>query len=597
MVVHGIRTRIKNAILGLMNQQELNHLAENFVADMAIIRTKDKNHGDYACNVAMLLAKSQGKSPQQIAHLIVNAVRDDIWFAHVVVAGPGFINLTLSEQALATIVPAIQKQGADFGRTCMPIPKKVLIEFVSANPTGGLHLGHARGAFVGDALARLMHAAGYHVVKEYYVNDTGVQVHTLARTIHKRYRELFGESITIEQGEYPAESVKDIARALKNMHGDKWLAQPESVWLEPLTQFGVDYNLALIRRSLAQASIEMDTWFFEHELHQSGALSNLIKDYDARNMLYDATEAEGTSDKTRRESSKAAKFSHLQEGGRFLKTAQFGDEEDRIIQRRDGRFVYLTADLAYHHQKFNRGFDVLIDVFGADHAGHIGRIKAGMMALGHDVNQLKFVTVQMMRLVKNGRELKFSKRAGEVIGLDDLIEEVGPDVARFVFLMRSAATQFDLDIDQVTKNSVDNPVFYVQYGHARMASILAKALTDHGYGAATWNFDETMQGALYLPEERDLLLKASELADVVSEAAIALEPHRLVYYCQDLIKTFHSYFTKYRHNERIISDDARKTKARLSLVLVLKQTIYNALSFIGLTAPEYMEFDHNREET
>jgi arginyl-tRNA synthetase len=251
--------------------------------------------------------------------------------------------------------------------------------------------------------------------------------------------------------------------------------------------------------------------------------------------------------------------------------------------------VYLTADLAYHHDKFARGFDVMVDVFGADHAGHIGRIKAGMAALGHDLKKLNFVVVQMMRLIKDGQEIKFSKRTGQVVGLDDLIELVGKDVARFVFLMRSSNAQFDLDLDQVASKSSDNPVFYVQYGHARIATILAKAEREYGIKIDARGFDRNQQAMLTLPEERELVLCISELEDIVREAADALEPHRVIFYCQELVKTFHSYFTKYRHTEKIISDNEFKTKSRLSMIFAIKLTIFNALSFLGISAPEYME--------
>lgn len=589
MIKEKIKEHIERAIRVLRDQGDLTHLDQNVVSQIATTRTKDKSHGDFATNIALLLAKSAGKPPVVIAERLKEILsHEHKLFRTIEIAGPGFINFFLTDDATGSIILDIAARGANYGRTIETSPKRALVEFVSANPTGGLHLGHARGAFAGDALARLLDAAGFDVTKEFYVNDTGNQVHTLARTIHKRYRELFGEQVVIEAGEYPGAYVKDIAQALKDLHGDRFLNTPESEWLEPLMEFGVNYNLSVIRRSLDTAGVEIDNWYYEHDLHYSGALDEVVKAYDARNMLYEADVARGDGEKTRREASKAAKFAHLQEGGLFIKTTQFGDSEDRIIKRRDGRFVYLTADLAYHHRKYLRGYDIIIDVFGGDHAGHIGRIKAGMAALGHDVNKLKFVVVQMMRLIKGGHEVKFSKRAGEVVGLDDLINEVGKDVARFVFLMRSNSTQFDLDLDVVTKNTHDNPVFYVQYGHARMATILAKAQAEHSLvvtPATLKNYGH----ALTLPEERELLIKASELAEVVREAALALEPHRVIYFCQDLVKSFHSYFTKYRHTERVISDDADKTMARLCLVLVLKVTINNALSFLGVSAPERME--------
>lgn len=589
MIKEEIRQRLVHAINALAKDNALPNISSSLVSSSSIARAKDKNHGDFASNIALILSKSAKIKPHDIAAMIKDSLEADSFFTKIDIAGPGFINFTLASSALATIIPEIATKGEHYGRFMPSIKKRALIEFVSANPTGGLHLGHARGAFVGDALARLLEAAGFDVVREYYVNDTGNQVETLARTIHKRYQELFGATITIEKGEYPGEYVKDIAQALKNLHGDRFFNKPESDWLDFLIRFGVDYNLALIRRSLATAGIHIDNWYYEHSLHESGKLKALLKKYDERNMLYEADAALGMEAKVRREESKASLFSHMQEGGTFLKTSQFGDDEDRIIRRRDGRFVYLTADLAYHDDKFARGFDLLVNVFGGDHAGHVGRIKAGMAALGHDINKLHFVIVQIMRLIKHGKEVRFSKRAGEVFGLDDLIHEIGADVARFVFLMRSTNAQFDLNLDEVTKQSNDNPIFYVQYGHARMATILSKALKDYGLSVQAKSFSEQDQAKLSLFEEKDLILRMAEFPDVVLEAAHSLEPHRLIFYCQELIKTFHSYFTKYRHSEKIISDDKEKTKARLAMVYAMKLTIFNALSFLGLSAPDHME--------
>ena len=588
MIKKAIATEITKAVTELINDKKLDAKAIEYVANMTVERPKNPAHGDFSVNIAMLLAKSAQVPPRELAAILVARLGSSI-FQKVEVAGPGFINLTLKDDFLCTLIPAIAAEGERYGTTTLSPAPTALVEFVSANPTGGLHLGHARGAFAGDALARMLTAAGYKVTKEFYVNNAGNQVEVLARTIHKRYREIFGEKVEISPGEYPGAYVIDIAQALKERDQDKWLHQPESAWLVPLTEFGVDYNLAMIKRTLSKLGIEMDSWFLEHTLHESSALSDLLEVYEKREMLYEAREAIGTADKIRRDDSKAAKYAHQQEGGWFLKTTQFGDEEDRIIRRKDGRFVYLTADLAYHHQKFLRGFDIIVDVFGGDHAGHIGRIKAGMEALGLDISKLRFAVVQMMRLLRDGQEVKFSKRAGEVVGIDDLTDEVGPDVARFVFLMRSLNSQFDLDLSAITKQSQDNPVFYVQYGHARMATILRKARTEKNITIDPSLFDEKNMATLSLPEERELLLKISELSEVVREAALGLEPHRLIYFSQDLVKSFHSYFTKYRHSEKIISDDPVKSSARLALVFAVKLTIFNALNFLGITAPEYME--------
>lgn len=591
MIKDQIKKCLTQSINDLINQGKLDDRALAALDNESTTRSKNPQFGDFATNLAMLMAASQKKAPREIAEMIVDQLKSSSsLFENIEVAGPGFINLKLNDQSLSTIIPEIARAGKNYGKTVQSNPKSVLIEFVSANPTGGLHLGHARGAFVGDALARLFAAAGFKVTREFYVNDVGNQVETLARTIHKRYRELFGEQVLIEKNEYPGAYVIEIAEALKNKDGDQWLRKSEQEWLKPLAQFGVNYNLAKIQRSLSNVEIDIESWFKEHQLHEDKSLDEILELYHDRNMLYEAEEALGTKDKVRRETSKAAQFSHLQEGGWFLKTSLFGDEEDRIIRRKDGRFVYLTADLAYHHQKYHRGFDILVNVFGGDHSGHIGRIKAGMEALGHDPKKLHFAIVQMVRLLREGKEVRFSKRAGEVIGLDDLIEDVGKDVARFVFLMRSPNSQFDLDLDTLTKESQDNPVFYVQYGHARMATILKKAEIELGLKIDAGLFGPREQSTLVLPEERELILKMTELSSVVTEAALALEPHRVIYYCQDLIKSFHSYFTKYRQNEKIISDDAVKTSARLALVFALKETIFNALSFLGLKAPDHMQF-------
>ncbi|MCA9507785.1 MAG: arginine--tRNA ligase [Myxococcales bacterium] len=584
-----IAKEFKKALEKLIVQKQLDsEQMLSLLPKMIVERPKNPAHGDFSCNIAMVLAKIAQCSPRELAATLSSFLKDSI-FSKIEIAGPGFINLTLKENIMSFVVSEVTRQGKDYGTTKLDPSPKALVEFVSANPTGGLHLGHARGAFAGDALARMLSAAGYQVTKEYYVNDAGNQVEILGRTIHKRYRELFGESIEIESGEYPGSYVIDIAKALKERDGNKWLKLSEEQWLQPLVKFGVDYNLEVIKSTLAKLDIHMNSWFFEHTLHQGSALDDLIDSYDRRNMIYEANQAHGTSEKIRRDESKAAKYSHLQEGGWFLKTSLFGDEEDRIIKRKDGRFVYLTADLAYHHQKFVRGYDLIVDVFGGDHAGHIGRIKAGMEAMGHDISRLRFAIVQMVRLLKDGREVRFSKRAGEIVGIDDLLDSVGADVARFVFLMRALNSQFDLDLDVVTRQSQDNPVFYVQYGHARMATILKKAHEEKGISFDASLFDQQAMKHLSLSEERELLLKISELAHVVHDAALALEPHRLIYFCQDLVKSFHSYFTKYRHSEKIISDDPDKTFARLSLVSVVKQTIANALQFAGISAPEYME--------
>ncbi len=551
--------------------------------------TKNPDHGDYSSNVAMVLSKLAKQSPKQLATNIVHHLQDPTGaIRKAEVAGPGFINLTMTDAALHEIIPAILKAQAQFGRHPAN-GQSVLVEFVSANPTGPLHVGHARCAFMGDAAARLLSAAGYKVTREFYVNDVGNQVKTLARTIYARYQELHGEAIQLAANAYPGAYVIDIARVLQKEDGNKWMHQPESVWLPRCLALGIAENLKNIREVLGQAGITFDNWYFEHSLHDEKKVSKIIEDYRAKGMLYEATKAENSFDKVRREDSKSAQYSHQQLGGTFLKTAQYGDEEDRILLKSDGEPVYLLADLAYHQEKYARGFDLLIDVFGADHAGHVPRIKAGMQALGLDDTKLHILSVQIVHLLKEGKEVRFSKRAGDIYLLEDLLAEVGVDVARFIFLMRSAHTQFDFDLDLALKQSNDNPVFYVQYGHARMATLLKRALEANQPFMGAEKLHEIDLQKLCLPEERRMLMKMDLFPEVVMLAAKNLEPHRVIYFAQELISEFHSYFSKYRHSERIISDDKALTQSRLALVAALKQTLYNALMLLNISAPEHMQ--------
>jgi arginyl-tRNA synthetase len=335
------------------------------------------------------------------------------------------------------------------------------------------------------------------------------------------------------------------------------------------------------------AGVKCDHVFLERTLYQRDLVTSVLSDFKTRDMLYDAEQSEGDEEKVRREESKASKYAHQQLGGTFLKTKQFGDEEDRIVLRKSGEPVYLLADLAYHQDKYARGFDWMIDVFGADHANHTLRLRAGMSALGLDPKKLDFVVVQIVHLLRDGQEIRFSKRSGEIYLLEDLIEEMGSDVVRFIFLMRAGNTQFDFDLDLALKASNDNPVFYVQYGHARMATLLKRAAE----AGKTLDAAEGLRhlDRLILPEERNMLKIMGSFPDVVLAAAKGLEPHRILYFCQELIGEFHGYFTKYRQSERIISDDADLTQSRLALVAALKQTLYNALSLLGISAPEYMQ--------
>jgi arginyl-tRNA synthetase len=559
------------------------------VPSFSVDAPKNPEHGDYAVNVAMILAKPEKKKPRDIAQALVdNLVDDESAIASVEIAGPGFLNFRLSDRVLQRAARHVLLAGQEWGRSPSS-GKKVLVEFVSANPTGPLHLGHARGAYVGDAVARLLEAAGHEVTREFYVNDFGKQVETLGRSVHARYRQLFGQEVTLEQGEYPADYVIDIAKTLKQEDGDKWLEAPPEAWMPRCVDVGIRENLKNIRRTLESLDIRFDVWGSEKGLHEAGRVRAVVDEYVACGKTYEAERARGTEDKVRHAGSKAAQFSVQQKGGTFLVTSEYGDEEDRVILRPDGTPVYLTADLAYHKEKFDRGFDRMIDVWGADHAGHVARIRGGMQALGMDDKKLDFLLVQIVRLMRGGEEVRISKRSGELYELEELAAEVGKDSVRFIFLMRSPNAQFDFDLELAQQQSSQNPVFYVQYGHARMVNVMKKAEEKGTSFVGEAAVTDAQLATLVLDEERAMLKKIAAFPEVVQGAAEVLEPHRVLYYCQDLIADFHGYFTKYRHSERIVSDDKDKTQGRLALVAALRRTLKNALGILGIEAPEYMQ--------
>ncbi|MDP1828483.1 MAG: arginine--tRNA ligase [Archangium sp.] len=561
---------------------------------------KNLEHGDWSCNVAMVMSKAAGKKPGDLADLIVKGLVDrKSIIVSVEKAGPGFLNFRLKDSVFQAVAREVLKAGKAFGRTApKSTGKKVLVEFVSANPTGPVHIGHARGAFMGDAVARLLDAAGHDVTREFYINDAGNQVETLGRTVFKRYQQLFGATVELAEGEYPAEYVIDIAKTWKAEVGDSYLQKPQTEWLPAAMAVGIRENMKAIRATLAMANISHDTFFSEASLHAAGKVKSIVDVYRARGVTYEATEGKRREkgEKVRSEDSNAAKFADRQLGGTFLMTATYQenekyvlkDEEDRIILRADGTPVYLTADLAYHKEKFDRGYDLMVDVFGADHAGHVPRIQSGMTLLGFEQKKLQFVLVQMMRIVRGSEEVKVSKRKGTLFELADLIDEAGPDVCRFIFLMKTANAQFDFDLDAVKQQSKENPVFYFQMGHARCASVLKKAAEKGVPFVGAEALTEQQLSRLVLPEEKAMLKKMSQLADVVATSAEKLEPHHVLYFCQELIADFHSYFTKFR-SDPIISDDADKTQGRLAMVAALKHTLASAFGILGIAAPEHME--------
>lgn len=595
---HHVRAVIDETLNSLKAQ---GFISFETIPNYSVDAPKNLEHGDWACNVCMVMSKAVGKKPVELADAIIAHLVDrNSIIVSVEKAGPGFLNIRLKDFVFQRVAREVLNLGTQFGRKApKSTGKKVMVEFVSANPTGPVHIGHARGAFMGDAISRLLDAAGHDVTREFYINDYGKQVETLGRTVHKRYRELFGEQISLVEGEYPAEYVIEIAKTWKAEVGDAYLNKPESEFLPAAIAVGIRENMKAIRSTLAKANITHDVFFSEKSLHESGAVTSIVDVYKSRGVTYEATEGKrkDNKEKVRDAESKAAKYADKQLGGTFLMTATWQDEkgkmplkdeEDRIILRADGTPVYLTADLAYHKAKYDRGYELMVDVFGADHAGHVPRIQSGMHLLGFDTKKLEFALVQIVRITRGGEEVKVSKRKGTLFELADLIDEAGADVCRFIFLMKTRDAQFDFDLDDVKKQSKDNPVFYFQMGHARCAQVLKKAEEKNVPFVGIDKVTDAQLARLALPEEKMMLKKISQLPDVVASAADRLEPHHVLYYCQELIGDFHAYYTQYR-SDPIISDDVDKTQGRLAMVAALKQTLKSAFLILGVDAPEYME--------
>ncbi len=557
----------------------------------AVDAPRDPRHGDFAVNAAMVLAKAAGKPPRELAQAIVEAVRaadvrGDV--AGLEIAGPGFINVRLAPGVWLRALGEVEVEGAEFGRSTVGQGKKVIVEYVSANPTGPMHVGHGRGAVVGDGVARLLAWSGHEVTREYYVNDYGAQVQTLARSVHLRYQELQGRAVTMPPKSYPGEYVVDIARDLLAECGDVYLDASEREWLDLFRDRAVAHVLQLIRGDLAALNIEFDRWSSEKALYQSGEVDRFLRHLEERDLVYvgklpppkskkgqpppaPQTDEEGVS---------------VAEDLTLFRSSQYGDEVDRPVKKSDGTPTYFCADIAYHWEKRQRA-DALVDVLGADHAGYVPRLHAALEALGASRHDLHVVLIQMVNLTRGGEAVKMSKRAGTVVSLREVVEEVGRDATRFSFLTRRSDAQLDFDLELAKKQSLDNPVFYVQYGHARIASILAKA---REAGLPEPSFDLAAVGRLTSPEEQDLIRRVVAFPDLLAGAALAYEPHRVAFYLQETIAAFHSYYTQGKKTgERVIGNDPTTTAGRLYLCKALQQVLANGLAVLGVAAPERME--------
>jgi arginyl-tRNA synthetase len=568
-------------------------------APFTVEAPRDPAHGDFAVNAAMVLARGAGRAPRELAQAIVEAVRAEDRegeIASLEVAGPGFVNVRLAPEPWLRALGRAVAEGAGWGRTRVGAGKRVNVEYVSANPTGPMHVGHGRNAVVGDGVQSLLRWAGFEVVREYYVNDFGAQVLTLARSVHLRYQELAGRTVTLPPRSYPGEYVKEIAAAIRAEAGDRWLDAPEAEWLDLFRERAVAHVLGLIRQDLASIRVEYDRWSSEKALYESGTVDRFLRELERKGLVYVGKLPPPRSKKGQPPPPKAPADGDAhdvdEEGIRasddltLFASSRFGDEVDRPVKKSDGTPTYFCADIAYHWDKRQRA-DSLVDVLGADHGGYVARLGAALEALGASRHDLHVVLIQMVNLLRGGQSVKMSKRAGTLVSLREVVEEVGPDATRFLFLTRRSDAPLDFDLELAKRRTLDNPVFYVQYGHARLAAIFAKA---REAGVPEPGFDLETVRALELPEERDLVRRIASFPDLLAGAALAYEPHRVAYWLQETIAAFHSYYTGgKRSGERVIGPDPRKTAARLFLCRALKQVLANGLAVLGVSAPERMD--------
>ncbi len=543
---------------------------------VAVEPPRDPAHGDLATNAAMVLAKRAGTNPRALAEAIAPklAARDEVASADI--AGPGFINVRLVRGVWEEELRTILADGGDYGRSAMGAGQKVNVEYVSANPTGPMHMGHCRGAVVGDALASLLEYAGHEVVREYYVNDAGGQVDVLARSVHLRYREALGEAIgEIPEGLYPGDYLVPVGQALAAEFGDRYVGAPESEWLALFRKRAVASMLERIREDLALLGITHEIFSSEAELQAAGKPEAAEKWLRERGLVYD-----GMLEAPKGETPEDWEPVELP----LFRATQFGDDQDRPIRKSDGSWTYFGADLAYHYQKAQEA-DQLIDIWGADHAGTVKRIKAAVAALTEGKTPFDVKLVQMVRLLRAGEPVKMSKRAGNFVTLADVVNEVGKDVVRFTMLTRKADAQMDFDFAKVVEASKDNPVFYVQYAHARIRSLQRKA------AAEVANMPERADLSLLDADELALVQLAAQFPRVVEGAATAHEPHRIAFYLGDLAAAFHALWNKGNDDPEkrfLLAQNPDLTRARLELAQAIGQIIRNGLALMGVEAVEEM---------
>ena len=555
-----MKTQIRELVLKAAKAAfENGSLPESTIPDMDIEAPKHEGQGDFSTNFAMVSAGIQKMAPHKIAQAIVAAIDPVEYIEKVEIAGPGFINFFLASSAWHPVVDQVLEQDADYGRSQVGKGEKVQVEFVSANPTGPLHVGHGRGAAVGDATGNILSFAGFDVQKEYYINDSGRQIRTLGTSVWLRLQEMKGKEITFPDDCYQGTYIKDLAALLLEKEGDALVEKEDAEGIQICARFAAGLILDGIRDDLKAFGVEFDNWFSEQSLYDSNRVQDAIAHFKDKGQIYE------------------------KDGALWFNTEAYGDEKDRVVVRNNGLTTYFASDIAYHKEKYERGFDRVIDVWGADHHGYINRIKASVEATGHDRDQFQVILVQLVNLLRGGKPVQMSTRAGEFVTLKDIVDEVGKDAARFMFLSRSYDSGLDFDLELAKQKSADNPVYYVQYVHARITGILIKAkeagLIDEIDFAKGLDLDQLVQ-----PEEIKLIKRIAEFQEQVEKSAQHLHPHVIFTYLMSLASTFHGYYNKHK----VVTEDVPLSRARLSLVLAVKKVIRNGLALLGVQAPERM---------
>jgi arginyl-tRNA synthetase len=552
-----MKTVIKQIIHDALEKaQQAGELELSSFPEIVVEKPKDEKMGDFSTNIGMTLAKSERKNPKMIAESVARHLKSGD-LSKVEVAGPGFINIKMSQEFFLKRLRNAVSQGENFGSSDSGQGTKVMIEFVSANPTGPLHVGHGRGAAVGDCLARIMKKAGYDLSTEYYINDVGNQMNFLGRSTWLRYRELKGEAIEFPEDHYRGDYIKDIAQEVIDQKGDEFLNKPEEECIPFFRRFAKDNILKGIEKDLSAFRVNFDNWFSEESLYEDKSVEKAVDWLKGQGHIYD------------------------KDGAVWLKSSAFDDDKDRVIVKQTGERTYFCSDIAYHQNKINRGFKKLINLMGADHHGYVPRMEGVLEAMGYDKEIFKILLVQFVSLLRAGEKVSMSTRSGEFETLADVVTEVGVDATRYFFLMRSSDTHLDFDLELAKKETPDNPVFYIQYAHARICSIF-RAAEENG---VIWDSSAEVDLAPLNQDEEFAIIQAIlSFPEIVEKSARALEVHRISHYLLGLVSRFHGYYSRHR----VISDDKSLTQARLFLLDALRITIRNGFELMGITSPEKM---------